>query len=231
MLIPVKLLFFILILSARIHAAVDEMPSRSMGEKLPRKTFDRIITLFETTFSPLAEVNGRKLVFMTDYDEDWIQAFARRWEEDQVIVYGGVAAVKNGSEDTFALILCHETGHLYGGHPVSDEHNFLSVEGQADYWATQMCLPQILPKLSGRIPSKESLTECRGDILCARTIDAVLAVTAQFADNRNLPHPELATPDQTIVETLLFTHPTPQCRLDTMIAGMKGNPRPRCWFK
>lgn len=210
---------------------VDEMPARALGEKLPRKTFNRIITLFETTFSPLAAANNRELVFMTDYDSDWIQAFARRWEQDQVIVYGGTAAVTNGSEDTFALILCHETGHLYGGRPVGEEHNFLSVEGQADYWATMVCFPKILPGLSERTPSKESVDYCKGEAKCARTVDAAVALTAQFADNRSLPHPKLSTPDPTIVDTLNFTHPSPQCRLDTMIAGMKGNPRPRCWFK
>lgn len=226
-----KLLFLILIFPVIATASVDEMPARSLGEKLPRKTFDKIINLFETTFSPLAHANNRELEFMTDYDEDWIQAFARRWETDQVIVYGGTAAVTNGSEDTFALILCHETGHLYGGRPVSDEHNFLAVEGQADYWATMECFPKIMTSLSNRSPSKESVDYCKGETKCARTVDAILALTAQFADNRSLPHPKLSTPDQTIVETLLFTHPSPQCRLDTMIAGMKGNPRPLCWFK
>lgn len=226
-----KLLFVLLISSAPLFARVDEMPARSLGEKLPRKTFERIINLFETTFSPLARANNRELEFMTDYDDDWIQAFARRWETDQVIVYGGTAAVTNGSEDTFALILCHETGHLYGGRPVSDEHNFLAVEGQADYWAAGVCLPKIISGLSDRAPSKDALAYCKSETKCARTVDAILALTAQFADNRNLPHPAIDTPDPTIVDTLNFTHPSPQCRLDTMLAGMKGNPRPRCWFK
>ncbi len=129
-----KSLLFILLFSTQLLASVDESPVRSLGEKLPRKTFDRIIKLFETNFYPFAAANGRELEFMTDYDEDWVQAFARRWETDQVIVYGGAAAVTNGSEDTFALILCHEVGHLYGGDPVGDPYNRLSLEGQADYW-------------------------------------------------------------------------------------------------
>jgi hypothetical protein len=224
-------MFLLFVLSAQVHASVDEFPMRALGEKLPRKTFDRIITLFETTFSPLAAASGRQLEFMTDYDEDWVQAFARRWETDQVIVYGGTAAVNNGSEDTFALILCHETGHLYGGEPVSDPQNHLSVEGQADYWATQTCLPKLLSSLSERNPTASSIKYCNGDKSCARIVDAALALTAQFADNRNLPHPALTTPDETIVATLNYTHASPQCRLDTMMAGMKKLPQPRCWYK
>jgi hypothetical protein len=224
-------MFLVLVLSLQVHASVDEMPVRASGEKLPRKTFDRIITLFETTFSSLAHADGRELEFMTDYDEDWVEAFARRWETDQVIVYGGTAAVNNGSEDSFALILCHETGHLYGGEPVSEPHNHLSVEGQADYWATNACLPKLLSALSDRAPSASSMKYCMGDKNCARTVDAILALTAQFADNRNLPHPALNTPDETNVTTLNYTHASPQCRLDTMIAGMKNLSRPRCWYK
>ncbi len=216
-----KGLLLLLLLSASGFASVDEIPSRSSGEKLPRKTFDRIINIFETTFSPYAQVNGRQLEFMTDYDEDWIQAFARRWETDQVIVYGGIAAIKNGTEDTMALILCHETGHLYGGNPVGDEFNKLSLEGQADYWAASHCMDKILPLLTVR----------PGQSIRDRKIDAFLAVTAQFADNRNLPHPRLETPDMTVVETTNLTHPNPQCRLDTMMAGMNGNSRPLCWYK
>jgi hypothetical protein len=210
---------------------VDEFPFRTAGEKLPRKTFERVINLFETKFSPLARASGRELVFMTDYEEDWAQAFARRWETDQVIVYGGIAALNNGSEDTFALILCHETGHLYGGRPFSDEFNKLSLEGQADYWGAGECLPQILPSLSVRTPSQGSMKFCEGQITCARAVDAFLAVTAHFADNRSLPHPRPSTPDTQVVESNLRTHSTPQCRLDTMIAGFKKKPRPSCWFK
>ena len=216
-----KRLLLLLIFSAPLFASVDEFPFQASGEKLPRKTFERIIHIFETTFSPYAQVNGRQLEFMTDYDEDWVQAFARRWETDQVIVYGGIAAIKDGSEDTMALILCHETGHLYGGNPVGDEFNKLSLEGQADYWAASHCMDQILPLLSVRI----------GQSISDRKIDAFLAVTAQFALNRNLPSPHFETPDQTVVESTNQTHPNPQCRLDTMIAGMTGNSRPLCWYK
>jgi hypothetical protein len=225
------LLIFSVILSSAAYPAMDEMPSRSSGEKLPKKTFDRIIKLFETTFSPFAQANGRELEIMTDYKEDWVQAFARRWETDQIIVYGGVAAIKNGSEDTMAFILCHETGHLYGGKPVSDEVNTLSLEGQADYWAASDCMDKILPSLSSQVSSPYALKVCAGQTICARKVDAFLVVTAHFADNRNLPHPRLETPDETVVERTNLTHPAPQCRLDTMIAPMRGNPRPLCWYK
>jgi len=224
----VKGLLLLLIFSVQIHASVDEFPFRASGEKLPRKTFDRIIKLFETTFSPLSEASGRKLEIMTDYQADWAQAFARRWETDQIIVYGGIAAI--GTEDTFAMVLCHEAGHLFGGKPFSDEFNRLSLEGQGDYWGARDCLKKFLPALPIRNPSVSSLKFCEQDHICGRSVDAFLALTAHFADNRNLPHPTLETPDETVVTSMLLTHPSPQCRLDTMIAGLRGLPRPHCWF-
>lgn len=224
-----KFLFFLLILVIQVHASVDDFPVRTFGEKLPKKTFDRIIKLFETTLSPLSEATGRKLEIMTDYNENWAQAFARRWETDQIIVYGGIAAI--GSEDTFALVLCHESGHLFGGKPFSDDHNRLSLEGQADYWAAGVCFEKVLPELSPRDPSRGALKFCQEDKICARSVDAFLALTAHFADNRSLPHPALTSKDETIVTTMLLTHPSPQCRLDTMVAGLKKLLRPLCWFK
>lgn len=226
-----KRLFFLLLFSGHLLASVEEFPVRGTGEKLPKKTFDRIITLFESTFSPVAGSAGRQFEIMTDYQSEWAQAFARRWETDQIIVYGGIAALKNGSEDSFSLILCHEAGHLYGGPPVSDEHNRLSLEGQADYWAITNCFRKILPHLSVRKPSLQSVEYCNEDLSCARAVDAIHVVTAHFADNRNLPHPRRETPDETEVASTNLTHPSPQCRLDTMIAGMEGRPRPLCWYK
>ena len=225
-----KWLFILLTLSIHAHASVDEYSVRTDSAKLPKTVFDRIIRVFEKTFSPLSEAEGRKLEIMTDYQADWAQAFARRWETDQIIVYGGIAALKKGTEDTFALILCHETGHLFGGTPYSDSFNRLSVEGQADYWASSVCFPKILSALSGRTPSRDALTYCGDDLICARTVDAATTITAHFADNRGLPHPSVHTADDTVVDVLNYTHPLPQCRLDTLVAGLRILPRPRCWY-
>lgn len=209
-------LFFVL--SGALEASVDQWGAYAPGPKLPKKRFVAIISLFEKEFSPLAQKDNRELVFYTDYNENWAQAFARRWETDQVIVYGGMAALNNGSEDSFALVLCHELGHLYGGMPFSDAYNRLAVEGQADYWATEVCMPQILPKISELDPQ-------------ARTLDAALVLSAFFADNRNLAHPKISTPDTSVVERVLLTHPSPQCRLDTYWAGIFKDTRPACWFR
>jgi hypothetical protein len=186
------------------------------GVKLPKKRFFEVIKIIKEEFSPLAEARGRKLEILTDYEEPWAQAFARRWETDQIIVYGGAAALNGGNEDSFALLLCHEAGHLYGGTPFGDSYNELSLEGQADYWSA-LCFRKIEHKLS---PGEGE-----------RLLKAALVVTAFYADNRNLPHPEVSTPDPTRVQETLKVHPSPQCRLDTILAGQREMSRPSCWFK
>jgi hypothetical protein len=211
------LIGFLAAVSLQSFAHMDETPViMDPSRKLPKKIFHQVISLMETTFSPYAEVSGRKLVFMTDYDADWAQAFARRWETDQVIVYGGVAALPSINEDVLALLLCHELGHLYGGRPWSDEYNKLSLEGQADYWSAE-CFEKVVSEL----PERDSGNRLK---------EAAMILTAFYADNRNLPHPRIETPDLSIATSTNQTHPLPQCRLDTILSGEARQPRPACWF-
>ncbi len=226
-----KAFLLTILISLNVHASMEGELMRPTGTKLPKARFHAVIKVLETEFQAMAGASGRKLEFLTDYNEDWAQAFARRWETDQVIVYGGASGLKGGSEDSFALILCHEVGHLYGGMPFSDEHNKLSVEGQADFWSTRECFKRIVGKLTARAASETSMKYCKGDDVCARTIDAALVVTAFYADNRSLVHPKIETPDESIAENINRTHPLPQCRFDTLKAGLEFLTRPLCWFK
>lgn len=226
-----KAFLLLIFISLNLHASMTNDLARPTGTKLPKARFHAVVKLMEQEFQSFAQANGRVLEFYTDYNEDWAQAFARRWETDQVIVYGGASGLNGGSEDSFALILCHEVGHLYGGEPWSDTYNKLSLEGQADYWSTSECFKRIVSKLSLKKANESSLKYCGGDETCARMTDAALVVTAFYADNRNLVHPKIETPDETIAETMNRTHPLPQCRLDTLMAGWKKENRPLCWYK
>lgn len=222
--------FLFLFVSGLSYAHVDDVSPFISGYKLSKTSFRSIIRILHARFSPLSQQEGRKLEFFTDYDADWAQAFARRWETDQVHVYGGLAAIPNVTEDAFTLVVCHELGHLYGGEPFSDPNNRTSIEGQADYWAGQRCFKEVVGDLPKLIPSKASLSICRNDEACARGLDAALVLTAFYADNRSIPHPQLGTPDQNVVTEILKTHPEPQCRLDTYRAGLLGMRQPSCWM-
>lgn len=214
-----KFLLFLMLVPFLSHASVESSVYLSFVDspKIPKKRFTTIINSIEKLFSAYSARDGRTLEFFTDYDAEWPQGFARRWETDQVHIYGGLAAL--GTEDVLALVICHELGHLYAGVPYSDEHNRMSVEGQADYWATSECFSQVVPLLEKR----DGTIEDRG-------VEAALVLTAFYADNRNLSHPDLLTPDTTVVTQVLRTHPSPQCRLDTYVAGLYNTSRPACWM-
>lgn len=216
-----KIFILLLLISFSSFAHIDghDLFITANGPKIPKKRFNTIIASVEKMFAPYSAKNGRMLEFYTDYNADWAQGFARRWETDQVHIYGGLAALPNGTEDVFALVLCHELGHLYAGEPYTDAFNKMAVEGQADYWAGYDCFEKVLPMLEVR----EGTSKERG-------IEAALVLTAFFADNRNLSHPDLKTPDRSVVTEVLKTHPSPQCRFDTYVAGMQNSPRPECWM-
>jgi len=186
---------------------------------LTRAEFTQTIKIFEAVFASYAARENRTFEILSDWNESWPQAFARRWETDHLVVYGGIARIPGSTVDSFALTLCHEVGHLYGGEPFGDEHNRMAVEGQADYWAASECWEKIIYELPLRVGSVQD-----------RGVAAAIVLTAFFAANRNLPSPRVETPDTSIAERINRTHPMPQCRLDTYLAGLELSERPLCWW-
>lgn len=202
---------------AHLDSAVPVL--KLMDGGISRSEFSQTIKAFEFVFAPYAARENRTFEILSDWNTDWPQAFARRWETDHLVVYGGIGRIAGSTIDSFALVLCHEVGHLYAGEPYSDEHNRMAVEGQADYWATSECWEKIILEL----PLREGSIHDRG-------VAAAIVLTSFFAANRNLPTPRVDTPDTTVVERINRTHPSPQCRLDTYLAGLEMKERPLCWW-
>lgn len=195
-----------------------------------KERFRHVIGVVHRKFSFLSTENNRKLKFFTNYESDWAQAFARRWEADEIHLYGGFAKIKDASEDSLALIICHELGHFHGGFPYSNSDLKLSVEGRSDYWATEKCLTQVLPFLSEKKPTDEALLYCENDVLCARSVNASEVITTHFALNARETKPQINIKDPTEVTQILKTHPSAQCRLDTLLAGLRKENFPKCWM-
>lgn len=187
--------------------------------------------------------------------------------------------------DALSVLLCHEIGHLAGGAPfmnfagVNSSLRF-SAEGQADFFATSSCLPSLWKKENNSVslaqisanPGLEKIcSPSMGEqerALCARI--AIASKTLQnyyyalaLIETNNItpprspgPEPSFETQDTSITrQTLTREYPKLQCRLDTMLAGIKCqsemytnfsvNPdatlacgeyailasRPACWFK
>ncbi len=163
-------------------------------------------------------------------------------------------------KDEIRLLLCHELGHIVGGEPFMFFRGVtsgiaVSAEGQADYYATSICLPHILGKednssfaMIAKNNAELSLLCPQEDVqkrgLCARIAEASLQFAIynhqaiQESANETIPPkdpgvlPDLSKHDSNVVEsTLLRAYPSPLCRLDTLIAGFNKQSRPSCWFK
>lgn len=60
-----------------------------------------------------------------------------------VRVYGGVARCTKITSSGPALILAHETGHHLAGSPRDPHMQWMTWQGQADFWAASTAMPRV----------------------------------------------------------------------------------------
>lgn len=147
-----------------------------------------------------------------------------------------------------SVILCHELGHFLGGEPYvkvkgggstifsfSNPFKFMSVEGQADYYATNVCLPKILEREFPNTTAQWRYFEA------SRWIEEVAEVYSHINGHFFGIEEDWSMDghDDSIVQKMNLTpgsYPSLQCRVDTMKAGLLGLlqeddvQRPNCWF-
>lgn len=210
-------------------------------EGITEDSFTRIIQAGREAYEPLAAINGERLVIHALWSNPTVNAnCCRGCKQNEVTVnmFGGLARRKEVGETGFAIVLCHELSHAYGGTPYIDAIYKMSAEGQSDYMATKECMSEIykrVPELQERQAkyapfiekncSEENLL-CRNSLVGAKNLSNLLA----FYTEDKLP--EYETPDQTVVTRTEVSYPkTVQCRLDTMVAGVFAISRPKCWYK
>ena len=105
--------------------------------------FNAVIDKIEVIYSPIAKSLGKEYLVARKWDDGTVNANASqsgsKWN---INMYGGLARHATITEDGFALVLCHETGHLLGGAPkvAGFMNKWASNEGQADYFANLKCL-------------------------------------------------------------------------------------------
>jgi hypothetical protein len=196
-----------------------------------------VVKDFETIMGPEVRKNfGKKLIIEHDWDNDRVNAHATRDSQNNPIIRinGGLARHPEMTRDALSAILCHELGHQFGGAPKqrrgqTDLRSWSSAEGQADYYATTKCLPILFSqgessrKVTTIVDNKTQLhlQQVCDDETCQRAALAALQMARVFASLRlGIPEPTLVSTDPTQVYETNLGHPQPQCRLDTMIAGL-----------
>jgi hypothetical protein len=166
--------------------------------------------------------------------------------QHNIYFFGGLAQFSLMSKDGAAQILCHEMGHAIGGAPykLNRDHN-VSIEPQADYFSTRLCLRRIftvLPVAQEIKPISDFIqAQCRSKYSsvedlnwCYRAFQALESERSYLRLVKiNPTETNYETPDLSVVDQINLSdeyYPSPQCRMDTLAAGVLQKPRPRCWF-
>lgn len=165
--------------------------------------------------------------------------------EHNLFIFGGFARIKGMTKDALINTVCHELGHGIGGEPLKKKKEIepISAEGQSDYFATRYCLERIFKHIK---PAQEvkAVSEYVGNLcrtnarsrneqnFCLRAFQALEVERMIFKEFQG-KETSFEVKDPTIVETVNSSetfYPSAQCRIDTMVAGVLKQERPRCWW-
>lgn len=235
--------------SAVAHAASTSfMPENNLwledcidckSNGMTQELFESIVKAGRDAYALEAAARNERLRINALWTNSTVNANACRGctsGEVTINMYGGLARRDEVLPESFALVLCHELGHAYGGTPYIAPQTQMSAEGQSDYYSTNVCFERIytrVPALRTTHASYEDAVEnlcednrrCRNGLAGAKGLGDLLAVLSRD------PKPDFETPDTTVVTETELSYPaTTQCRLDSYVAGMLNQDRPRCWY-
>ncbi len=219
-------------------------------ESVPNITqdmFNQVIAAGREIYAPAAAARGERLTINALWDNSTVNAGARRMSKEVTInMYGGLARRDEITVEGFALVLCHELSHAYGGEPFIKPLAEMSAEGQADYMGAKECLAKILPMIATSNDdmlisdngSTQKICDARFSenpsehTFCLRKFSAGFSLGRLLSKVKNDATPQYDTPDSTVVTETLLSYPaTVQCRIDTYASGFSGWTQPSCWFK
>jgi hypothetical protein len=213
---------------------------------ITKEVFNQIIDVALEVYTPLAKQNNERLQVNRKWDDSTVNANVRRsGGVVEINMFGGLARRSEVTPDGFALVLCHELGHAYGGTPYIQAASRLSAEGQADYYGNGACMDNVTKKLqvdlAGLGATKYMAKRCaeKNEVnspdynTCIRELTAGQSLGNLLSTlMKEKKAPDYETPDPTVVPSTLTSYPkTVQCRLDTYFAGAMDLARPACWFK
>lgn len=199
--------------------------------------FNDIISAAEELYAPIASEWKEELVINRNWTDSTVNANA--WRDGkgatEINMYGGLARRAEVVPAGFALVLCHELGHLYGGKPYIHVGLKMAAEGQSDFYGSSWCLKNVIEKISDS--SEVSVSPymkqvCRGDATCERQLAGGYSLGKLLAVLSKEKTPDFETPDMSVVKKTNTSYPrTVQCRLDSYHNGTLGLDRPLCWYK
>jgi hypothetical protein len=202
-------------------------------EKFKRIT-TRVAALYSGTIRDRVtgiDGGGGEFRIVHDWKSDVVNAYAQKgmnfWE---VNFTGGLYRDPNVTDDGLALTACHEVGHLIGGAPYKNGTNGqLSIEGQADFWASAVCIKRYFKEFPETVYMQEGYPKYACDIqyygdqeatnICYRSFLAGEGMAKMLASAGGTEAPDLESQNRTNLSYTSQFHPEAQCRLDTYSQG------------
>jgi hypothetical protein len=213
---------------------------------ITKEVFNQVIDAALEIYAPMAKQNNEKIQVNRKWDDSTVNANVRRSGGlVEINMFGGLARRAEVTPDGFALVLCHELGHAYGGTPYIQAASRMSAEGQADYYGNSACMDNVTLKVQtdiGTLAVTKYMAQRCSEKNQANSADYNTCIR-ELAAGQSLGNllstlmkekkaPDYETPDPTVVSKTLTSYPkTVQCRLDTYFAGAMDLDRPACWFK
>lgn len=206
-----------------------------IGGGITQEQFDDAIEKVRKVYAPVFTSKGANLVIEKNWDDDTVNARARREDNNwKIIFYGGYARHFASTYDAVLMVACHEIGHHLGGTPFYSDDSYLwsSAEGQADYFANLICLKKIMReddnfnwflKNSPTVPldlnniCTTAYANETDQYLCMRVAMAGYTMNMVWSDNDSAL--SFSNPDLSVAEKTYSYHPNYQCRLDTSLQG------------
>lgn len=118
-------------------------------------------------------------------------------------------------DSTISATVCHELGHFFGDRSMGQRQDGLALEAEADYFAGS-CLVRYLSELKG-FPEEKAEVEAI----------EIAQHEAQAFERRRLDANRARTLH---IEGVELGYPEPECRLLTVIHGIRAIKRPDCWY-
>lgn len=194
--------------------------------------FNQISNSIVGIYKPLARIHGATLTAVNNWGDKTVNAFAQQQGNSWTIsMFGGLARRPEVTADGFALVVCHELGHHFGGFSFNGP-SWAANEGQSDYFATQACARKIWKNQvqhnetfvdslasSERQKCDEAWQSTSDRALCYRIVAAGQSLANMLATLNNGRTPRFDSPDKSVARATVNTHPAAQCRLDTYLHG------------
>lgn len=148
-----KLILISCLVSAVLsHARADSAQTIPVGPFAPEISSEGITAISNLFYSQLGPIYQRFFKPTGHFPAMFRQLYSRERgyvfrTDGQMVMIENKLSGGYLNTDAFALLICHEYGHLYGSRKVSSRRSNLAPEGEADYFATAKCMPLILQHL------------------------------------------------------------------------------------